>query len=65
MYREIGDLFNFHGQRIGRVGMMKTELYTMFEVELPHYSTIFHSIDTARYYVGLYGFHIRLNCVLT
>lgn len=65
MYREIGDLFNFHGQRIGSVGMMETELYTMFEVELPHYSTIFHSIDTARYYVGLYGFHIRLNCVLT
>ena len=65
MYREIGDLFNFHGQRIGSVGMMKTELYTMFEVELPHYSTIFHSINTARYYVGLYGFYIKLNCVLT
>ena len=60
MYREIGDLFNFHGQRIGSVGMMKTELYTMFEVELPHYSTTFHSIDMARYYVGLYGFHIKL-----
>lgn len=34
MYREIGDLFNFYGQRIGSVGMMKTELYTMFKVEL-------------------------------
>ena len=45
--------------------MYRSKLYTMFEVELPHCSTIFHSIDTARYYVGLYGFHIRLNCVLT
>ena len=65
MYREIGDLFDFHGQRIGSVGMMKTELYTVFKVELPHCSTIFHSINTARYYVGLYGFYIKLNCVLT
>lgn len=56
MYREIGDLFNFHGQRIGSVGMMKTELYTMFEVELPHYSTIFRSIDMLDIMLAYMGF---------
>ena len=60
MYREIGDLFNFHGQRIGSVEMIAIESYIMFKVELPHCSIIFHSIEMAKYYVGLYGFHIKL-----
>lgn len=60
MCKEIGTLVDSYGQPIGSVRMVGTESRPMFEVELPHHSLIFHSLDTARYYVRLYGFHIIL-----